>query len=125
MSRSTERRRAVNLTLPGDLVAAARALGVNTSEAAEAGIAAAVRQAREEAWLKANAAAVVEHRAWLDRHGMPLEPAWPGDGTLRHRSLPPSGWSYLLDNPADVPAVLPTCLAILLTPAAAIGTPTG
>jgi antitoxin CcdA len=71
------RRRAVNLSLPHDLVESARALGVNASHAAEAGIAAAVRRAREEAWLKANQAAIDEHAAWLDRHGMPLEPAWP------------------------------------------------
>ena len=74
---SKARRRAVNLTLPGDLVEAARSLGVNASQAAEAGITAAVRSAREEAWLKANQAAIDEHADWLDRHGMPLEPAWP------------------------------------------------
>ena len=74
---SKARRRPVNLTLPDDLVEAARSLGVNASQAAEAGIAAAVRRAREEAWLSANQAAIDEHAAWLDRHGMPLEPAWP------------------------------------------------
>ena len=77
MARNAERRRAVNLTLPGELVDAARSIGVNASKAAEAGIAAAVRQAREEAWLKANGAAIAEHGAWLDRVGMPLEPTWP------------------------------------------------
>jgi antitoxin CcdA len=71
------RRRAVNLTLPDDLVDAARALGVNASQAAEAGIAAAVKRAREAAWLEANAAAVVQHEVWLDAQGLPLEPAWP------------------------------------------------
>ena len=78
MSTATgRRRRAVNLSLPSDLVAAARSLGVNASQAAEAGIAAAVRRAREEAWLQANRTAIDRHAAWLDRHGMPLEPAWP------------------------------------------------
>ena len=78
MSGSTfARRRPVNLNLPHDLMDAARSLGVNASQAAEAGIAAAVRRAREEAWLKANQAAIDEHAAWLDRHGMLLEPAWP------------------------------------------------
>ena len=72
-----ERRRAVNLTLPGDLVDAARALGVNASQAAEAGIAAAVRQARETAWLQANQAAIDAHADRLDRQGLPLDPAWP------------------------------------------------
>jgi antitoxin CcdA len=77
MAATSERRRAVNLTLPGELVDAARALGVNASQAAEAGITAAVRRAREEAWLAANEAAIAAHEKWLDRHGMPLEPAWP------------------------------------------------
>ncbi|MFL5336913.1 MAG: type II toxin-antitoxin system CcdA family antitoxin [Geminicoccaceae bacterium] len=77
MSVVGERRRAVNLTLPGDLVDTARALGVNASQAAEAGIAAAVRHAREAAWLEANEAALAEHEVWLEAHGLPLEPAWP------------------------------------------------
>ena len=71
------RRRPMNLTVPGELADAARALGVNASQAAEAGIAAAVRQAREGAWLEANRAAIDEHAVWLDRHGLPLDPAWP------------------------------------------------
>ena len=74
---SRGRRRPVNLSLPDDLVEAARLVGVNASQAAEAGIAAAVRRAHEEAWLKANQKAIDEHAGWLDRHGMPLEPTWP------------------------------------------------
>lgn len=71
------RRRPVNLTIREDLAEAARELGVNASQAAEAGIAAAVRRAREAAWLEANREAIAEHAAWLDEHGMPLEPTWP------------------------------------------------
>jgi antitoxin CcdA len=70
-------RRPVNLSLPATLVETARALGINTSLAAEAGIAAAVRRAQEEAWLGANRAAIDEHAAWVDQNGLPLEPAWP------------------------------------------------
>lgn len=76
-AQDVRRRRAMNLTVPAELAEAARALGVNASQAAEAGIAAAVRRAREEAWLAANRAAIDAHATWLDRHGMPLEPAWP------------------------------------------------
>jgi antitoxin CcdA len=76
-ARRPSRRRPMNLTVSEDLADAARALGVNASQAAEAGIAAAVNRSREAAWLKANQAAIDEHAAWLDRHGMPLEPAWP------------------------------------------------
>ena len=71
------RRRPMNLTVPEDLADAARSLGVNASQAAEAGIAEAVRRVREAAWLETNRAAIDEHAAWVDRHGMPLEPAWP------------------------------------------------
>ena len=68
-------RRPISLTIRADLIGAARALKVNASEAAEAGIAAAVRQAREAAWLEANREAIARHTAWLDEHGIPLEPA--------------------------------------------------
>ncbi len=67
----------MNLTVPAALAEAARALRVKASQAAEAGNSAAVRRAREEAWLAANRAAIDEHATWLDRHGLPLEPAWP------------------------------------------------
>jgi antitoxin CcdA len=76
-ARKNARRRAVNLSLPQDLIQSAHALGINASVAAEAGIASAVRHAQEEAWLSANQSAIAEHAAWLDRHGLPLEPAWP------------------------------------------------
>ena len=49
----------------------------NASQAAEAGIAAAVKRAREEAWLVANEAAITAHADWLDRHDVLLDPAWP------------------------------------------------
>ena len=52
------RRRPVNLSVREDLVAAAKELGVNASQAAEQGLAAAVRTAKEQAWLKENAAAI-------------------------------------------------------------------
>ena len=77
MTATSERRREVNLTLPGDLVDAARTLVVDASQPAEAGIAAAVRRVHEEAWLAANETSIAAHEEWLDRHGMPLEPGWP------------------------------------------------
>ncbi len=62
MTPTSEWRRAVSLTLPGELVDAARALGVNASQAAEAGIAAAVQRAHAESWLAANEAAIAAAR---------------------------------------------------------------
>lgn len=71
------RRRLVSLSIRADVIGAARALGVDASQAAETGIVDAVRRARETAWLEANREAIAKHAAWLDEHGMPLEPAWP------------------------------------------------
>ena len=50
----------------------ARGLGVNLSQAAEAGLRAAVREAREEAWRKQNAEAIAASNAWVEAHGVPL-----------------------------------------------------
>jgi post-segregation antitoxin (ccd killing protein) len=71
------RRCPANLSLPHGLLEAARPLGVNASQTAEAATPRRCAVPREEEWLKANEASVDEHAAWLDRHGMPLEPAWP------------------------------------------------
>ena len=70
------RRRPVNLTVREDLVAAAKELGVNASRAAEEGLAAAVRTAREQAWLKENAEAIEYWNKWVEENGLPLKPLW-------------------------------------------------
>lgn len=56
-------RRATNLMLDQVLVADARALGVNLSRAAEAGLRAAVREARAAAWRRENARAIASSNA--------------------------------------------------------------
>jgi post-segregation antitoxin (ccd killing protein) len=56
-------RRRISLTIRKDLVEAARELGGNASQVAEAGLSAAVRRAREAAWLEANREAIAEHAA--------------------------------------------------------------
>lgn len=70
------RRRPVNLSIREDLVAAAKALGINASRAAEDGLAAAVRRAREAEWLRDNAAAIEAHNRWVEERGLPLRPIW-------------------------------------------------
>jgi antitoxin CcdA len=59
-------RRPVNLSLPGALVEEAKALEVNLSQAAEAGVAAAVRAAREARWHAENREAIAEYNALVD-----------------------------------------------------------
>lgn len=73
------RRRPVNLTVREDLVAAAKELGINASQAAEQGLDAAVRTAREQAWLKENAEAIEAYNRWIEENGLPLKPLWLDD----------------------------------------------
>ncbi len=73
------RRRPVNLTVREDLVAAAKELGINASQAAEQGLDVAVRTAREQAWLKENAAAIEAYNRWIEENGLPLKPLWLDD----------------------------------------------
>ena len=65
-------RRPANLSLDTALVDEARALGLNLSAAAEAGLRAAVRQARAERWLAENAEALASSNAWVEAKGLPL-----------------------------------------------------
>ena len=65
-------RRSTSLTLDRALLDEARALGVNVSRAAEAGVHEAVRAARTAAWRHENAEAIAEYNAWVETDGVPL-----------------------------------------------------
>jgi len=69
---STSRKRRTNLTLDAGLVEEARVLGVNLSQACEAGLTQQVRSARAAAWLEENRAALESSNAWVEKHGLPL-----------------------------------------------------
>lgn len=73
------KRRPVNLTIRADVLADAKALKLNASKAAETGIIAAVKKAREEEWLKTNRAALLAHNERVDRIGTLLPPSWERD----------------------------------------------
>jgi antitoxin CcdA len=73
---STGRRRSVNLTISEDVMEAAKALELNASRAAEAGIIEAVRQARAQAWRRENEAAIEAHNARVEKDGVLLTPDW-------------------------------------------------
>ncbi len=62
-----------NLTLDPSLLNEARALGVNLSQAAEAGLRRAVADAKAEAWKRENAEALASSNAWADANGLPLD----------------------------------------------------
>jgi antitoxin CcdA len=65
-------RRATSLTMDRQLLDEARALGVNVSRAAEAGVEAALKQARTEAWKRENAGAFADYNAYIEQNGLPL-----------------------------------------------------
>lgn len=80
-------RRRVNLTIREDLVADAKALGVNASRAAEAGLSDAVRKAKEEAWLRENRDAINAYNERIEREGPAIvadwaRSVWERDGAL-------------------------------------------
>ena len=73
------RRRALNISVRADLIEIAKSLDLNTSQAAEAGIAAAVKRAQEEAWVEQNQAAIKAHNERIDEQGPSLKPSWLSD----------------------------------------------
>lgn len=71
-------RRATNVTLGEALLAEAKALNINLSQAAEAGVAQAVAARRAELWLSDNREALESSNAFVEAKGLPL---------ARHRSF--------------------------------------
>ena len=70
------RRRSVNLTINEDVLQEARALQLNTSQAAESGLLAAIRQAKEAAWLDENQKGLSAHNKRIEKEGPLLTPLW-------------------------------------------------
>lgn len=70
------KKRPVSLTVRTDLIKEARALRLNTSRAAEAGIEAAVRKAKEDAWRSESKAAIEAYNERIARTGTLLKPIW-------------------------------------------------
>ena len=66
-------RRPTNVTLPVELVAEARALNINVSQACESGLAHSVAQARRTRWLEENKAAIEAYNEMIERNGLPLD----------------------------------------------------
>ncbi|MBL0406266.1 type II toxin-antitoxin system CcdA family antitoxin [Microvirga aerilata] len=66
-------RRPTNVTLPDELVAEAKALQVNVSQACESGLARAVAEVRRARWLAENTQAIEDHNARIERDGLILD----------------------------------------------------
>ncbi len=78
-SNASSKRRSVNLTIPDDVMAQVRALGLNASEAAEVGIRQAIAAKQEEQWLAENKSAIEAHNARVEKEGVLLTPGWAED----------------------------------------------
>ena len=65
-------RQATNVTLPADLLAEARKLSLNVSQACELGLKAEIARARRAQWLEENRAAIASSNEYVERHGIPL-----------------------------------------------------
>ena len=66
-------KKTTSVSLAEPLLAQAKVLGINVSQAAEEGVAAAVARRWREQWLQENAAAIQSYNAFVEEHGMVLE----------------------------------------------------
>ncbi|MEH6661718.1 MAG: type II toxin-antitoxin system CcdA family antitoxin [Parasphingorhabdus sp.] len=73
------KRRPVNLSIREDILSDAKALNLNASRAAEAGIEAAIKQAREANWLAENRDTIAAHNQRIAESGPLLVPDWADD----------------------------------------------
>ena len=62
-----------NLSLDKSLLAEAKALKVNLSQAAEAGLRQEIARAKAEIWRAENSVAIESSNKWVETHGLPLD----------------------------------------------------
>lgn len=62
-----------SFTADPNLLAEAKALGINISRAAEAGISEEIRKARKAKWLEENAEAIESWNEYVRTNGLPLQ----------------------------------------------------
>jgi antitoxin CcdA len=65
-------RRPANVSLPTALLAEAKQLGINVSDACEAGLNQRVAQMRRERWLQDNREAIDSYNARIEKDGLTL-----------------------------------------------------
>ena len=69
---SSSKRKSVNLSIDSELVANAKAMGINLSQTCEVALGAALKKEREEQWIKENWDAIQSTNAWVEKNGLPL-----------------------------------------------------
>ncbi len=65
-------RQSVNTSIDSQLIKDAKALGINLSRAAEAGIAKAIAEEKTRRWQEENKKAIESSNAYVERNGLPL-----------------------------------------------------
>jgi antitoxin CcdA len=65
-------RKATNVSINEALLSEAKALKINVSKAAEAGLVIALAEKRSELWLEENRAALDSSNSYVEQHGLPL-----------------------------------------------------
>lgn len=66
-------RRATNLSIETVVLEEARALNINLSGAAQAGIRSAISAEKARKWKEENAEAIRSSNEYVEKHGLPLE----------------------------------------------------
>ncbi len=66
----------VTMTIRADVLKEARDLNLNTSQAAENGIALAVKKEKEIRWLEENKPALDAYNEYIKASGLPMKPYW-------------------------------------------------
>lgn len=69
---SSNIRKATEIPLDDSLIAEARALGLDVSDAAETGLSDAIRAEKERLWRIENAEAIQAANDYVAKHGLPL-----------------------------------------------------
>ena len=66
-------KKATNVSMAEPLLAEAKELRINISQAAEAGLVRAVAEKRAELWLQENMEAIESSNEYVEKHGLPLD----------------------------------------------------
>jgi antitoxin CcdA len=72
-ARNRPARRATNVSLSPDIVAEARDLDINLSQACERGLVETIAEARAARWLADNRAALDSYNRFVETTGLPLD----------------------------------------------------
>ena len=72
-TRAAVARKATNITLSADVLAEAKALGINISRACDDSLRALVKAERERHWREEKAAYIAAYNRLVEKDGLPLE----------------------------------------------------